>query len=85
MLFYGAGDEPWKRTIDGELKKMAGYRAGKPMPAVYTCLAAPRTNDKTDLIDLEEDPDRLIDGLDGLTDAVLAKCVLALKAGGAAP
>ena len=54
MLFYGAGDEPWKRAIDGELKKMAGYRAGKPMPAVYTCLAAPRTDDKTDLIDLEE-------------------------------
>ena len=54
MLFYGAGDEAWKRAIDGELKRMAGYRAGKPMPAIYTYLAEPRTDDKTDLIDLEE-------------------------------
>ena len=31
MLFYGAGDESWKRTIDNELKRMAGYREGKPL------------------------------------------------------
>ncbi len=30
MLFYGAGDEAWKRTIDNELKKMPGYRGGRP-------------------------------------------------------
>ena len=59
VLFYGAGDEAWKRTIDNELKKMAGYRDGKPLPAVSTYLAAPRTADKEDLIDMEEPgPDR---------------------------
>jgi hypothetical protein len=62
IVFYGAGDKAWKRAIDGELKKMAGYRAGKPRPAIYTYLAPPRTGDKTDLIDMEEPG--LIDGLD---------------------
>ena len=33
VVFYGAGDEAWKRTIDNELKKMAGYRGGKLPPA----------------------------------------------------
>src|SRR5205085_1636237 len=28
MLFYGAGDEAWKRAMDNELRKMAGYRGG---------------------------------------------------------
>ena len=65
MLFYGAGDEAWKRAIDNELKKMAGYRAGKPLPAIYTYLAEPRT-------ERQGRPDRswrrpgLIDGLGGL-------------------
>ena len=62
-LFYGAGDEAWKRAIDNELKKMAGYRGGKPLPAMYTYLAEPRTSDKEDLIDMEEPG--LIDGLGG--------------------
>jgi hypothetical protein len=30
VLFYGAGDEAWKRAIDNELKKIAGYRGGNP-------------------------------------------------------
>ena len=67
ILFYGAGDEAWKRTIDNELKKMAGYRGGKPLPAIYTYLAEPRTSDKEDLIDMEEPG--LIDGLDGFAEA----------------
>jgi hypothetical protein len=71
VLFYGAGDEAWKRTIDNELKKMAGYRGGKPLPAVSTYLAEPRTADKEDLIDMEEPG--LIDGLDGFAEAATAK------------
>ena len=46
ILFYGAGDDAWKRTIDNELKKMPGYRGGKPLLARYTYLADPRTSDK---------------------------------------
>ena len=33
LLFYGTGDEAWKRAIDNELKKMAGYRSGKSLLA----------------------------------------------------
>ena len=71
VLFYGAGDEAWKRSIDTELKKMAGYRGGKPLPPVSTYLAEPRTADKEDLIDMEELG--LIDGLDGFAEAAMAK------------
>jgi TIR domain len=71
VLFYGAGDEAWKRTIDNELKKMAGYRDGKPLPAVSTYLAEPRTADKEDLIDMEEPG--LINGLNGFAEAAMAK------------
>jgi hypothetical protein len=71
LLFYGAGDEAWKRAIDNELRKMAGYRAGKPLPAKYTYLAAPKTGDKEDLIEMAEPG--LIDGLAGLAEAAIAK------------
>jgi hypothetical protein len=54
LLYYGAGDAAWKRAIGVELKKMAGYRAGKPLPAMFVYLAEPRTGDKEDLIDMEE-------------------------------
>jgi hypothetical protein len=78
LLFYGAGDEAWKRTIDNELKKMAGYRGGKPPPTKYTYLAGPRTSDKEDLIDMEE-PD-LVDGLAGFAKAGIAKSLEAVVA-----
>jgi hypothetical protein len=81
FLFYGAGDQSWKRAIDKELKKMPGYRAGKPLPAVYTYLAEPRTSDKEDLIDMEEPG--LIDGLSGFAEAAVAKSVQAMIAAGA--
>ena len=70
VLFYGAGDEAWKRTIDNELKKMPGYRGGKALPAVSTYLAEPRTDDKQDLIDMEEPG--LTDGLDGFAEVAMA-------------
>jgi len=81
FLFYGAGDEAWKRTIDNELKKMAGYRSGKPLPAVCTYLAEPKTSDKEDLIDMEEPG--LIDGLAGFAEAAVAKSIQAAIAAGA--
>ena len=81
LLFYGAGDEAWKRTIDNELKKMAGYRGGKPLPARYTYLAEPRTSDKEDLIDMEEPG--LIDGLGGFAEAAMAEFMQAVNAAGA--
>src|SRR5262249_2045497 len=75
FLFYGAGDEAWKRTIDNELKKLQGYRSGKPPSAIYTYLAEPRTSDKEDLIDMEHPC--LIDGLGGVAEAAIAKSMQA--------
>jgi TIR domain-containing protein len=82
LLFYGIGDEAWKRAIDNELKKLAGYRDGKPLPAMYTYLAEPKTSDKEDLIDMEEPG--LIDGLAGFAEAATAKSMQAVIARGAA-
>ena len=80
MLFYGAGDEAWKRTIDNELKKMPGYRGGKPLLARSTYLAPPKTTDKEDLIDMEEP--NLINGLEDFSEAALATLVQAMKPSG---
>lgn len=68
VVYYGAGDEAWKRTVDSELKKMAGYRGGKPGPLNFTYLAEPKTSDKQDLIDMEELG--VIDGLRELAHAL---------------
>ncbi len=70
VLFYGAGDEAWKRANRSELKKMTAYR-GDLLPPVATYLAEPRTDDKQDMIDMEEDG--LIDGTEGLAEAALTK------------
>jgi hypothetical protein len=76
FLFYGAGDEAWKRAIDNDLKKMAGYRRGKSLPARYTYLAEPKTSAKEDLIDVEESG--LIDGLAGFSEAAIAEAIQAM-------
>lgn len=81
ILFYGAGDEPWKRTIVNDLKKMPGYRSGKPSPASYTYLADPKTPDKEDLIDMGEP--NLINGLGDFSDTVMAAFVQAMNPSGA--
>jgi hypothetical protein len=77
ILFYGAGDEAWKRTIDNELKKMPGYRSGKPLLASFTFLADPKTTDKEDLIDMEEP--NLINGLGDFSDAMMTAFVQAMN------
>ncbi len=77
ILFYGAGDEAWKRTIDNELKKMPGYRSGKPLLASYTFLADPKSTDKEDLIDMEEP--NLINGLGNFSEAMMTGFVQALN------
>jgi hypothetical protein len=81
LLFYGAGDEAWKRTIDNELKKMPAYRSGKPLLASYTFLADPKTTDKDDLIDMDEP--NLINGLGDFSDAMMTAFVQAMNPRGA--
>jgi len=81
ILFYGAGDEAWKRAMDNDLKKMAGYRNGKTLRASYTYLAAPQTTDKEDLIDMEEP--NLINGVENFSEAGMAAFMHALRPNGA--
>jgi hypothetical protein len=83
LLFYGTGDEAWKRTIDSELKKMPGYRGGKPLLARYTYLAEPKTSEKQDLIDMEEPG--LINGLGGFAEAAMAGFMQVMNAAGKTP
>ena len=77
LLFYGAGDEAWKRTVDNELKKMTAYRAERPPGVSYTYLAAPRTGDKEDLLDMEEP--HLINGFGDFSEAAMAEFLGALN------
>ena len=58
IVFYGGGDESWKRTVDGDLRKMRGYRGER---ASYTYIAEPAKDDKKDLIEMEEP--NLVNGL----------------------
>lgn len=76
IVFYGAGDESWKGSVDSELRKASGYRATKKPPATFIYLSEPATEDKKELIELEEP--RLIDGLSGFSEAAFADFVSAL-------
>ena len=81
ILFYGAGDEAWKRSISSELKKATAYRGAKPLLASHIYLAEPSTASKQDLIELEEP--NLINGLQGFSDAEMLKFIRALEGKGA--
>ncbi len=82
LLFYGAGDEAWKRTIDNDLKKVMGYRAGKPLKVSYTYLAGPKTIDKEEMIAMEEP--NLIDGVEGFSEPLMESFIQAIASKGAA-
>ena len=77
VVFYGAGDEAWKRSTDAELKKLSGLRAGRGGLAVHTVLAEPRTGDKDDI--LEMNLPNVIDSLSGFDAAALAPLLAALR------
>jgi hypothetical protein len=78
ILFYGAGDEIWKRKVDNELKKMRGYQRDKPLLANYTCLADPKTNDKEDMINMKET--NLINAFRGFKEAEMVAFMQAMDA-----
>jgi hypothetical protein len=80
ILFYGKGDEAWKRAMGNELKKISAYRGATPLLANYIYLAEPITESKRELIELEEP--NLINGFQGFSDAEMLRFVHALGAGG---
>lgn len=69
MVFYGEGEEAWKRSIDTEIKKLPAYLDGRAMPKVHTYLAAPKTCDKEDMIDMEEIG--IVNGFDDVNECAL--------------
>ena len=77
VVFYGAGDEAWKRSTDAELKKLRSLRAERGGLAAYTVLAEPRTGDKDDI--LEMNLPNVIDSLSGFDAAALAPLLAALR------
>ena len=79
ILFYGKGDEAWKRAVTNELKKASAYRGSTPL-ATYIYLAEPATESKKELLELEEP--NLINGFQGFSDEEMLRFVHALGAGG---
>jgi hypothetical protein len=77
LLFYGAGDEAWKRTVESDVRKSQAYRGERPAPLRYTYLAEPATDEKSELIELEEP--NVIGALTGFSDAAMAPFVKDLQ------
>jgi hypothetical protein len=79
ILFYGKGDEAWKRAMANEIRKTSAYRGAMPL-ANYIYLAAPATESKKELLELEEP--NLINGFEGFSDVEMLRFVHAVGAGG---
>lgn len=69
MIYYGTGDDAWKRSIDTEIRKLRGYHTQVKSVQCFTYLATPATCDKEDLVDMDE-PD-IISALDGYDEQML--------------
>lgn len=50
MVFYGAGEETWKRTVDEDLRKATALRSGRRVPGPLTYVHGEVTGDKDDLL-----------------------------------
>ncbi|MDF9797280.1 hypothetical protein OKW21_002543 [Catalinimonas alkaloidigena] len=69
LLFYGKGDEYWKRSKMSELRKINSYPREKPLLATYTYLADPDTIDKIEMIELGME--NVINGMGGFSPELL--------------
>jgi hypothetical protein len=76
IVFYGAADPSWKRSVESDLRKMEGLHAGGLAQRTYTYLAEKATAAKRDILDMDEP--RVIDGLDGFSEAALQPFLAAL-------
>jgi hypothetical protein len=80
LVFYGAGDEAWRRSLQSDLRKAKAYRNGRPLLAQFTYLHEPPTAAKAELIDLDES--YLINGLSGFSETALTPFLKALEGKG---
>jgi len=76
LIFYGQGDEAWKRTVQNELRKLRSVRE-KAWRFTGTYLAQPLTSDKRDLLALERAD--VLDGLAGFTESALERLIQAMR------
>jgi hypothetical protein len=77
VIFYGVGDEAWRRTVESDIRKGMAYRETKGALASYLYLAPPDTDDKNELIELEES--NLINALQGFSEADVTPLLQSLK------
>ncbi|MBD2551467.1 TIR domain-containing protein [Microcystis elabens FACHB-917] len=83
LIFYGAGDEAWHRSVAMDLLRAPAYRDGLPLPPTLTYLAAPSSDDKDDMVEMEEP--NLVDGREGFDPALLQPLLASLHATAASP
>ena len=77
IVFYGAGDELWKRSVDNDLQKVGGLRGDIRPLIVYTYLAAIATDAKRDLIEMQEP--RIVNGLEGFSEDAMRPFIETLR------
>jgi hypothetical protein len=76
VVFYGSGTEAWRASVDSDIRKARALRPGRPLTKVFTYLAEPGTDAKTDAIDMGEP--NLINGLDGFSEELVEPVVRSL-------
>lgn len=76
LVYYGAGTEAWKDSVDADLRKAAALRPGLSPPLVFTWLAEPASAAKTDCVDIGEA--NVVNGLGGFSEAAAEPLLKAL-------
>lgn len=77
ILFYGAGDEAWKRTVENDLRKANACRGSRPPFLTYTYMSGPATDDKREMLGLGAP--NIINGLEGFSEAAITPLLNALR------
>lgn len=70
ILYYGNGNKAWRLSMESDLKKLPAYRAGKPIPPIYTFVTGATTDDKEDLLDLGKAT--VLNGAGEISESMLA-------------
>lgn len=83
LVFYGAGDEAWYRSVKVDLRRAPVYRDGRSLPPSLTVLASPDSDDKQDMLDLEEP--NLVDARIAFETELLQPLLLQLGGSGGPP
>jgi hypothetical protein len=79
LIYFGDGGEAWKRSVDSDLRKLLGSRrAGAKLP-IRTCIAAPETEAKRELLELDQGD--VLNCLEGISEQELLPFLSAMEEG----